>query len=408
MLEINGKYNSAKIYTDNIDEGTKEQITLLCNQSSFKNSKIIIMPDCHVGKGCVIGNTMTIQDKIIPNFVGVDIGCGLSMIPFYAKNIDFDKLDSVIKTYVPYGFKIHNKSKKDVLDIFNINLEDIKCYVNIDRAYKSLGTLGGGNHFIEVDKDKNNNTFLVVHSGSRHLGLEVANAYQNMAVKYNSLKYKTEKNKLIKLMKEQGLEYDIENKLGTIPKPPVDDLCYLEGDLMREYLYDMQIVQQFASINRTLILAEISYNYYNVKDMSFKDWCEMIHMSKDESIHNYIDLKNKILRKGAISALNGEFVIIPINMKDGTIIGTGKGNIDWNYSSPHGAGRLLSRREAKKQLNLNTFKKEMEGIFTTCINEQILDEAPGAYKPIDNTINNIKDTVKIKDIIKPIYNFKAQ
>jgi tRNA-splicing ligase RtcB len=367
MLEIRGKYNSAIVYTENIQPGAVEQIETLCNQEFVKGSKIRIMPDVHSGIGCTIGTTMTIEDKVVPNLVGVDIGCGMEVIKVENPHINLPVLDSLIYDKIPSGFNIRNKEHS-----FNdkIDLKQLKCKneVNLARARRSIGTLGGGNHFIEVNMDSNGNLYIVVHSGSRHLGNEVARLYQEEAFK--SLK---------------------KNKRADIPKA----LAYVSGELFNDYIHDMKIVQRFADLNRKAMVQEIIQSM----DISV--------IERFTTIHNYIDTENMILRKGAVSAQKGEVLLIPINMRDGSLICRGKGNPDWNYSAPHGAGRIMSRRQAKATFSLDQYKEIMEGVFTTSVNRETLDECPFAYKSIDEIINNIGDTVDIIDLIKPIYNFKA-
>lgn len=367
MLEIRGKYNSAIVYTENIQPGAVEQIEALCNQEFVKGSKIRIMPDVHSGIGCTIGTTMTIEDKVVPNLVGVDIGCGMEVIKVENPHINLPVLDSLIYDKIPSGFNIRNKEHS-----FNdkIDLKQLKCKneVNLARARRSIGTLGGGNHFIEVNMDSNGNLYIVVHSGSRHLGNEVARLYQEEAFK--SLK---------------------KNKRADIPKA----LAYVSGELFNDYIHDMKIVQRFADLNRKAMVQEIIQSM----DISV--------IERFTTIHNYIDTENMILRKGAVSAQKGEVLLIPINMRDGSLICRGKGNPDWNYSAPHGAGRIMSRRQAKATFSLDQYKEIMEGVFTTSVNRETLDECPFAYKSIDEIINNIGDTVDIIDLIKPIYNFKA-
>ncbi len=366
MIEIKGKYNTAKVFTDNLENEAKDQIRELCDQEFVKDSIIRIMPDAHAGIGCTIGTTMTISDKIVPNLVGVDIGCGIEIIKIKQKKIDFERLDNVIYDYIPSGFDIRRKPHKYVE---YINFDNLVCkkHVNIERAILSIGTLGGGNHFIEVNKDKSGALYLVVHSGSRHLGKQVAEYYQELG--YKELLKKNQK------IKKQ--------------------LAYVQGESYNNYLNDMRIVQQYAVYNRKAIVDEI------INRMGFEIEDQFT------TIHNYIDLDSMILRKGAISAKKGERVLIPINMRDGSLICIGKGNKDWNYSAPHGAGRIMSRRKAKETISLQEFKKTMEGIYTTTVNRSTLDECALAYKPMDEIIDNIQDTVEIIDIIKPVYNFKA-
>jgi len=365
MIEIKGKYNSAIVYTENIEPGAVTQIETLCHQEFAKDSKIRIMPDVHSGVGCTIGTAMTIEDKVVPNLVGVDIGCGMEVVKLKSNHIELQKLDKLIYEKIPSGFDIRDKEHK-----YNdeIDLNQLRCRskVNLKRARLSIGTLGGGNHFIEIDKDSEGNLYLVIHSGSRHLGKEVASYYQEEA--YKSLNSKTD-----------------------IPK----SLAYVSGELFDDYIHDMKIIQKFADLNRKAMAEEI------IKGMKLKV------ASSFTTIHNYIDTENMILRKGAVSAQKGEILLIPINMRDGSLICIGKGNPEWNFSAPHGAGRIMSRTQAKNSLTLPQFKETMKGIFTTSVNKDTLDECPLVYKPMDEIVNNIADTVEITDIIKPIYNFKA-
>lgn len=363
MLYVKGKYNIAKVFIDDLEEKARLQIQELCDQKFCAESIIRIMPDVHAGKGCTIGTTMTIQDKIVPNLVGVDIGCGLQVVKLKEKSINLDILDKIIHKLIPAGFNIRKKEHEYVE---YIKIENLRCkkHVDLKRAYLSVGTLGGGNHFIEVNKDKVGNLYLVVHSGSRHLGKQVAEYYQKLAW---------------------------QKKKENIKK----DLAYVEGEDFADYLHDMKTTQHYAVYNRKAIIDEIinSMNLTIVEEFT--------------TIHNYIDMKTMILRKGAISAQQGEKLIIPINMRDGSIIAVGKGNQEWNYSAPHGAGRVMSRRQAKKTLSMKDFQKSMQGIYSTSIKSSTLDEAPMVYKPIKEIINNIRETVEIIDIIRPIYNFKA-
>ncbi|EQF14865.1 RNA-splicing ligase RtcB [Clostridioides difficile] len=415
-MEVQGKYNKAKIFTDNVDSTTISQIINLCNQKEFKESSIRIMPDCHAGKGCTIGTTMTISNKVVPNLVGVDIGCGMATIPLekYINNINYTKLDKIIRDYIPHGFKIHNKSREKLLkNLFNIDINNLRCEVNKNRAYMSLGTLGGGNHFIEVDKSEKGQMYLTVHTGSRNLGKQIADYYQDKAIKYCIEKYKKSyddaKEFLISTLKKDNKEHLINKYLKDLSdrklNKPHDDLCYLENDLMEDYLHDMSIAQKYAAANRMVIIADILFKYNNL-DVNYGHFIRDIKCDVIECIHNYIDIESKILRKGAISANKDETVIIPINMRDGIILGKGKGNSEWNYSAPHGAGRILSRGKAKEQISLDEFEESMKEVFTTCVGQSTLDEAPQAYKPIKDILDNIGDTVEITDILKPVYNFK--
>lgn len=396
MKEVTGKYNSAKIFTDVVDEKSIEQVKLLCDQEFVDGSKIRMMPDIHAGAGCTIGTTMTITDKICPNLVGVDIGCGMHVTKLDVKEIDFEKLDKVIRERIPSGFNVRTNVHYYTN---NLRLNELDCYheVDTDRAYRSLGSLGGGNHFIEIDKDEETgDLYLVIHSGSRHLGVEVANYYQNWA--YDSLKFghECERKYIIDKLHREGREYDIPEELAKLGKFSIPkDLCYVGGRLFFSYLHDMEIVQEFAKWNRITMTDEIR---------SAMGWGseEDFH-----TIHNYIDTDHMILRKGAVSARAGEKLLIPINMRDGSLICVGKGTPDWNYSAPHGAGRLYGRMAAVKKFSVEEYEKSMEGIYTTSVNEDTLDECPMAYKSMDDIVNNIGDTVDILKTIKPIYNFKA-
>ena len=403
---IKGDFNEAEVFTENIDKETISQVKVLLNQEFVKNSSVKIMPDCHKGAGCVIGTTMTIKDKIVPNLVGVDIGCGVLCVELSDIKLDLEKIDDFIKNKIPHGFKINNKAVVDYLD----EISKVRCIDKIPKKIeefnRALGSLGGGNHFIEIDKDENDNKYLVIHSGSRNLGLQVANYYQNVgyeSLNYISDEYEIKAKELIESYKSSGKKKKIEKDLkklkesfrvkSKVPK----DLCYVEGKDLEDYLHDMDIVQKYATKNREIMPRRI------VEFMGLA----YDKLNKFESIHNYIEVEKGFLRKGAISAYEGEDLLIPINMRDGVIIGKGKGNPNWNFSAPHGAGRILSRAEAKNKIHMNDYKETMKDIFTTCVNVKTLDEAPQAYKPIEEIINNIYDTVEITKIIKPIYNFKS-
>lgn len=398
MIELKGKYNEAKIFTDVVDEASISQVFLLLNQEFVSDSKIRLMPDVHAGAGCTIGTTMTISDKIVPNLVGVDIGCGMETIRIKEKHLELQKLDKLIYEKIPSGFNVREKTHRYFDEI---DLEDLYCYKRIDprRAEKSLGSLGGGNHFIEADQDDEGNIYIVVHSGSRHLGLEVADHYQREG--YRALNGSAEKdvNALIADLRSQGREREIQKsitvlkntKRTNIPK----QLAYVSGELFKQYIHDMKIIQRYAELNRQAMIDEI------VKGMK-------IHVEEQfTTIHNYIDTDAMILRKGAVSARKGEKLLIPINMRDGSLICIGKGNDDWNQSAPHGAGRLMSRSAAKESFTVSEFKDQMNGIYTTSVNKDTLDECPMAYKGMEDIVNNIGDTVDIVQVIKPIYNFKA-
>ena len=398
MLILNGKFNQAQVFTDIIDQSAISQIIELCNQDFTSGSKIRIMPDVHAGAGCTIGTTMTISDKVVPNLVGVDIGCGMETVRLKEKHIELQKLDKLIYEKIPSGFDVRTKPHRFAQ---NIDLSQLYCFEKIHayRAENSIGTLGGGNHFIEADKGSDGSIYIVIHSGSRHLGVETAKYYQEEAYKRLNKSSADDIAALIADLKARGLEKTIETeikkrkntKTTNIPK----HLAYCDGELFEQYIHDMRIVQQFAMLNRQAMMDEI------IKGMG-------LHVKEQfTTIHNYIDLENMILRKGAVSAQLGERLLIPINMRDGSLICTGKGNPDWNCSAPHGAGRLMSRSEAKQSFTVSEFKKQMNGIFTTSVSSATLDECPMAYKSMEDIVSNIGDTVEINDIIRPIYNFKA-
>ncbi len=397
MLELQGKYASAKVFTDVVDNESISQVINLLNQPYVEDSIVRMMPDIHAGAGCTIGTTMTIKDKICPNLVGVDIGCGMETTRIKEKHIEPQKLDKVIRAGIPSGFEIRKKAHRFAN---GIDLSELRCAkrVDIDRAYLSIGTLGGGNHFIEANSDDEGNIYIVVHSGSRHLGLEIANFYQDAAYKSLTSYSKEEIDAKIEELKAAGRQKEIQQVLKglkakhtPIPKP----LAYVEGELFEQYLHDMKIAQRFAELNRQAMMDTI------IKDMGF-------HVVEQfTTIHNYIDTDNMILRKGSVSAQAGERLLIPINMRDGSLLCTGKGNEDWNFSAPHGAGRLMSRSAAKESFTVSEFKKQMEGIYTTSVNRSTLDECPMAYKGMSDIVDNIGPTAAIDAIIKPIYNFKA-
>ena len=398
MIELTGKFNTAKVYTDVIDSASVSQIIELCSQEFTVGQKIRMMPDVHAGMGCVIGTTMTISDKVVPNLVGVDIGCGMETVRIKEKNIELMQLDKLIYSKIPSGFAIRSTPHKYASEI---DICALKCAEKIDlrRAERSLGTLGGGNHFIEADKGSDGSIYIVIHSGSRHLGMEVAKYYQEQGYKQLNAAGKDAVSKLIADLKAQGRDTEIRRELKklentkrtAVPK----HLAYVSGQLFEDYIHDMKIVQRYAALNRKAMIDEI------VKGM------KLTVVEQFTTIHNYIDTDNMILRKGAVSAQSGEKLIIPINMRDGSLICIGKGNPEWNFSAPHGAGRLMSRGEAKSSFTVSEFKKQMKGIYSTSIGRGTLDECPMAYKGIDDIMGNIGDTAEIEDIIKPIYNFKA-
>ena len=398
MEEIIGTVTTAISYAKTIDELAKEQIKRMCDNEFTSGSKIRIMPDVHAGKGCTIGTTMTIQDKAVPNIVGVDIGCGMLTIKLEDSKIDFEKLDEA-SHFIPSGKNVWDEKQ------VNFDLNSLNCYKQLKHIKwleNSIGSLGGGNHFIEVEKSKDGIYYLVIHSGSRNLGCQVAEIYQQLAMDLNVGKasYTEQREKIIRELKEAGRFKEIQAALDnlrdnrentSIPK----DLCFLYGKYFEEYLQDMKISKEYAIKNR--------------EKMS-KVLLERAGLTAVESfhtVHNYIDIENMILRKGAIPAYKDQKVLIPINMRDGSVLAVGKGNPDWNYSAPHGAGRIMSRTEAKNKLKLEDYKEVMAGIYTTSINESTLDEAPMAYKSLNDIIDVIGDTVEIVDVMKPVYNFKA-
>lgn len=393
-----------KIFTTNIEDKALEQINLLLEQDAFKDCKVRIMPDVHAGAGCVIGFTANLGDKVIPNVVGVDIGCGVLCVALGAIKLDLEKLDNIIRNNIPSGLNVYTNAPYK-FDRF-ISLRCFKDLRNIDWLENSLGTLGGGNHFIEIDANEHGQKFLIIHSGSRNLGKQVCEIYQDKAIKHCSFEkeMKAEIDAFIQECKENGNTKEISGGLVKIKakfnnklKLP-KDLCYIERQDREDYLHDMEICQEFATLNRYRIAEQIIRHYFN---MDIKDFWSF------QCVHNYIDFRDNIVRKGSISAYKGEPVLIPINMRDGVILGHGKGNIDWNWSAPHGAGRIMSRSQAREQLSIEAYKESMDGIYTTSVNQETIDEAPMVYKPLDEIVKNIGDTVEIDDILKPIYNFKA-
>ena len=363
---IKGAYNQAVCYTVTLDEKAAQQVEEVCNQDAFRDAVIRIMPDAHAGKGCTIGTTMTISNRVVPGMVGVDIGCGMETVRLDASEIDLQKLDKYIHAAIPSGTNIRRTPHEYGQ---YINLQELYCAdkLNLERAVRSIGTLGGGNHFIEIDQAEDGTLYLVVHSGSRHIGNEVAQYYQRLAKQY-------------------AKEHDI-----AIPQ----DLTYVEGALFDRYIHDMKLMQQYALWNRKAIADSI------MAHMDFQA------TERFTTIHNYIDTEEMILRKGAIAAHKDEIVLIPINMRDGSVLAIGKGNPEWNYSAPHGAGRVMSRTKAKSSLSMDEYKEMMSGVYTTSVNEATLDEAPMAYKRLEDIIDVIKESVEVIDVMKPIYNFKA-
>ncbi|MDR2543287.1 MAG: RtcB family protein [Treponema sp.] len=405
MLEITGKYNTAKVFTNSLDELSRSQIENLCDQQFVKDSRIRLMPDVHAGAGCTIGTTMTISDKIVPNLVGVDIGCGIETIVIKAdlpaaKDFDPVLLDKVININIPSGMNIRDNEHEY---IEKVTLENMRCpSFNMLRARKSIGTLGGGNHFVEVNIDDEYNLYIVIHSGSRHLGKEIAEYYQNEAWNQLNKKSRIDICEYINELKAEGKDKEIQPMIDKRRKQVITDipkeLAYANGYLFDDYLNDMKITQHFALINRkammSIILSEMKIPQDNIHEQF-------------STIHNYMDTELMILRKGAVSAKLGEKLIIPINMRDGSLICEGLGNPDWNFSAPHGAGRLMSRNKAFATLNMEEYKKAMDGIYSTSVNQKTLDESPMAYKNMDDIITNIGPTAKLLKVIKPVYNYKA-
>ena len=401
MLELKGKYNTAKVFTDIVEETAISQIISLCNEEFTSGSKIRIMPDVHAGAGCTIGTTMTIKDKVVPNLVGMDIGCGV-LVASLKKGFHFDleKLDKTIRKYVPSGQSIRINGTHGYAS--RMYFDNLKCIDHVDRyrAINSIGTLGGGNHFIEVAIDDEGIEYLIIHSGSRNFGKQIAEYYQNIAYQ-ECLSDNLSEKSIIADLKRQGRTNEIQSTLETLKLNKIHinkDLAFLTGENLKNYLNDIEIAQEYASINRTAIAVEIFSNI-GIRPGDIEE--------AFNTVHNYIDIDSMILRKGAVSAKEGEKLIIPINMRDGSLICRGKGNIDWNCSAPHGAGRLMSRSEAKKKISIEEYTEEMKDIYTTSVNLSTLDEAPMAYKNKEDIIKNISDTVEIVKIIKPIYNFKA-
>lgn len=405
MIELNGKYANAYIYASIVDEATYGQIIKVINNPVALGSRLAIMADCHAGAGCVIGTTMLIKDRVCPNLVGVDIGCGMLTIKLGKLDFteeEFKRFDEVCRK-VPSGFVIHKNVPYDLWNDIDPAkfLKNLKCFSSlkeIERIECSMGTLGGGNHFIELDIDENDNYYLVIHSGSRNLGKQVCEYYQNIA---------------IKSMCEKR---DDDNHINVI-----GELAYLEGEEMNDYINDLRICQEYASLNRKMIAYQILLDFFNLnKISSFSGDSFKYAASKNnkyysnkgelrlfETIHNYIDLDKMILRKGAVSASLDEILLIPINMRDGSLICRGLGNKDYNYSAPHGAGRIMSRGEAKSLISLDEYIDSMKNVHTSSVGLSTIDEAPFAYKPIETILDNIKDTVEVLNVIKPIYNFKA-
>lgn len=400
MFEINGTITTAICYAKVVEDEAIEQIRRMCSYALTENSKVRIMPDVHFGKGCTIGTTMTVTDKACPNIVGVDIGCGMYTVRLADDEIDFEKVDEACH-FIPSGMNVWEGR------IERFDLTVLRCYRSLrdsKRLERSLGTLGGGNHFIEIDKAADGTFYLVIHSGSRNLGKQVAELYQQLAVDLHMGKedFFRQQKEIISNYKAEGRRTEIHQALMELKKnyktqalAVPNDICWLYGTFLEDYLHDVEICQQFARRSREK-MAEI------ILERTGMTAVEAFH-----TIHNYIDTKEMILRKGAIAAHKGEKVLIPINMRDGSVIAVGRGNPEWNYSAPHGAGRIMSRSKAKETLDMDTYKASMEGIYTTSVNEMTIDEAPMAYKSLDDIIDVIHDSVDIIDIMKPVYNFKA-
>ncbi len=400
MFEIKGRVNTAICYAKVVEDEAIEQIRRMCDYAMTEGSRIRIMPDVHAGKGCTIGTTMTIIDKAVPNVVGVDIGCGMYTVNLGKNEIDFVKLDEAAH-YIPSGMNVwEGRAEK-------FDLTTLACYRELKdakRLERSLGTLGGGNHFIEVDVAENGTKYLVIHSGSRNLGKQVAEFYQKLAINLNRGygDYLEKRDEIIRTYKEQGRKSEIQDALKKLhwevyesEASMPEDLCYLSRQYLKDYLHDVEICQAFARRNREK-MAEI-----------LLERCGLTAGEAFHTIHNYIDTNEMILRKGAIAAHKGERVLIPINMRDGSVLAIGRGNEEWNYSAPHGAGRLMSRSKAKSELSLEEYKETMKGIYTTSVNESTLDEAPMAYKSLDDIIDVIRESVDVIEVLKPVYNFKA-
>ena len=398
MMEIKGKMNTAVCFAKIIEDEAVEQIRRMCDYEFTVGSRIRIMPDVHAGMGCTIGTTMTVKDKAVPNIVGVDIGCGMYTVSLGKVKIDMEQMDAAAH-FIPSGMNVWDGRKE------RFDLTDLRCYRGLNasrRLERSLGTLGGGNHFIEIDQAVDGTKYLVIHSGSRNLGKQVAQFYQHLAIDLSKGKeeYFARRDALIAEYKAAGRRSEIQAALQTLrweekEAAIPEDLCFVYGNYLEDYLYDVEICQRFARRNRE-VMADIILQRIGLEAAN------AFH-----TIHNYIDTSEMILRKGAIAAHEGERVLIPINMRDGSVLAIGKGNPEWNYSAPHGAGRIMSRSAAKERLDLEEYRREMAGIYTTSVNEATLDEAPMAYKSLSDIIGVIRDTVDIIEVLKPIYNFKA-
>ena len=416
--------SNVKIFTSNIEEEAVNQINTLVNIPVFSEAKVRIMPDVHAGAGCVIGFTANLGDKVIPNIVGVDIGCGMLAVELGNIDIDLERLDRVIHQVVPAGMNVHK------ITTCHFPLEGLKCYSAIanknEYFQQSIGTLGGGNHFVELDTDASGNKYLIIHTGSRNLGCQVAKYYQELAIIERSGRFneKEEIAETIKSLKAAGKEREISTSIANIkakyarlePNIP-NELCYLTGVNREAYLHDMAICQEYAEFNRRVIAQNILSTYFQDhvrlnNEENRGDWCTCDVVQYEfyyfETVHNYISFEDNIVRKGAIYAGLGKKVLIPLNMRDGCIIGIGKGNEDWNCSAPHGAGRVMSRSKARETVNMEEYQASMKGIYTTTVSELTIDEAPMVYKPAEEIIENIQETVEVINHIYPVYNFKAE
>lgn len=387
-----------KIFGDILEDEALAQIQRLADFKPYQDSHIRIMPDVHAGKGCTIGTTMYITEAVTPNLVGVDIGCGMFVVPLGKVEIDLAKFDEVVNQYIPSGHNIHATPIQEIPLLY-----DLKCLpvIDVNKANCALGSLGGGNHFIELNEDDRGRKYLVIHSGSRNLGVRVCQYYQKIAESLCSRGF-VDKDEIIQRLKAEGRANEIQSELARIKPPSVPDgLAYITGEVKDNYLYDMQIVQAYARTNRE-VMVHIIFSELGLKTK--------VPIRPFHTVHNYIDFSTSgiILRKGSVRANQGEQLIIPMNMRDGSLICVGKGNPDWNYSAPHGAGRLMSRKKAKESLSVNQFVEEMSQVYSSSVCEATLDEAPMAYKPMQAIIDAIQDTVEIKKIIRPIYNFKAK
>ena len=400
MIEIRGQYNTALCYCNELEDTARQQIRDMCDQRLFAGSRIRIMPDVHAGVGCTIGTTMTVTDKAAPSLVGVDIGCGMETVKLKEKTLDFDRLDRVIRACVPAGFAVR-ETPHPLTE--QIDLGALRCASAVDqeRARLSLGTLGGGNHFIEVDRDEEGFLYLVVHSGSRYLGVQTAQYYRRLGWQTMNRVSDKSRRELIERYKAEGRAREIENGLRELEERFAasqdipEKFAYVEGKNLEDYLHDMKLVQRFAALNREAMTRTI------IEGM------DLTELDRFTTIHNYIDTEHRILRKGSVSAQKGERLLIPINMRDGALICVGKGNEEWNCSAPHGAGRLLSRSAAQESLSVEEFRRQMQGVYTTCVAQSTLDESPMAYKGLDAILSHIGPTAEVVKRIKPVYNFKA-